>query len=125
MRAGVFLVGMTAMACACVAETVERKKPRRSTIPELGFVDPGGGEVRYSSEGWGLVVGTRRMSAKRRMAKTCRPLKPKIVEEFEREDVQVPYAGEDLEQNLEKGLDHYQLAPYHHIVFECVPQEKP
>lgn len=120
------LAALAAVFCACVAETVERKKPRKGPVPEVGFVETGGGEVRYSTEGWGFIVKGRRNSAKRRMKRVCgKKMKPKIVDEYTREDVNVPYAGEDLAANMEKGLDHYSVAPFHHIVFECHPLEPP
>lgn len=125
MRRALFLVVAAALFTGCVAETVEKKKPRKGPVPEVGIVDPGGGEIRYSTEGWDMIVSGRRYSAKRKMKRVCRPLKAKIVDEYTREDVQVPYAGADLEENLQKGLEHYEVAPYHHIVFECVPVEAP
>ena len=109
----------------CVAEMVKKERPRKGPVPEVGFVDLGGGEIRYSVEGWRLIVAARGMAANRRMKRVCRGLQPQITDEFTREDVEVPYSGDDLAPNLEKGLEHYNMAPYHHIVFECVPKEKP
>ena len=43
---------------ACVAENVERRKPRKGPIKEVGFVDMGGGSVRYSTDGWKWFVPT-------------------------------------------------------------------
>jgi hypothetical protein len=109
----------------CVAEVVEKKKPRKGPVPEVGVVDPGGGELRYSEDGWGFVVGMRRSTALRRMRRICGKLMPRVVDDFSRQDVEVPYAGEDLQANIERGLDHYNVAPYHHIVFECITPEAP
>jgi hypothetical protein len=125
MRRALLLVVGAALLAGCVAETVEKKKPRRGPVPEVGIVDPGGGEVRYSTEGWDLIVSGRRLTAKRKMKRVCKPLKAKIVDEYTREDIQVPYSGDDLAANMEKGLEHYEVSPYHHIVFECLPQEAP
>ncbi len=112
------LVFLTLLA-GCVSETVERNRPRKGPVPEVGWVDTGGGEVRYSTDGWGFVVSLRRGSALRRMKKICKGLKAKIDDEFTHQDVNVPYASDDLAQHLDKGVEHYQVAPYHHIVFEC------
>lgn len=103
----------------CVTELVEKKRPRKGPVPEVGFVDTGGGEIRYSVEGWGPIVSLRRGSAMRRIRRVCKKLKLVINDEFTRDDVQVPYSGEDLEDNLRRGVDHYAVAPFHHIVFEC------
>lgn len=103
----------------CVSETVAKRRPRRGPVAEVGWIELGGGEVKYSSEGWKLWVRGRRASALRRMRRICRPLKAVIIDEFTRQDVQVPYASEDVQLNLDKGLDHYTVAPYEHIVFEC------
>lgn len=108
----------------CEAEMVKKERPRKGPVPEVGFIETGGGEVRYSTEGWGLVVAIRRSGARRRMRRVCKGLEVKITDEFAREDVEVPYSGDDLAPNLEKGLEHYNLAPFQHIVFECVPKEK-
>ena len=109
----------------CVTELVEKKRPRKGPVPEVGFVDTGGGEIRYSVEGWGPIVSLRRASAMRRIKRICKRLKLVINDEFTRDDVQVPYSGEDLEDNLRHGIDHYAVAPFHHILFECeLPPEK-
>lgn len=109
----------------CVAEVVKERRPRKGPVPEVGFVDAGGGEVRYSTQGWGFLVSARRATALERMRHVCGRLKARVTDEFTREDVDVAYAGEDLAASIEHGLNHYNLAPYHHIVFECVLPEKP
>lgn len=109
----------------CVAEVVEKRRPRKGPVPEVGFVDPGGGEVRYSTEAWGFVVALRRSRALSKMRHVCGKLNAHVTDEFTREDMDVPYAGEDLEVNIQRGLDHYEMSPYHHIVFECKLPEKP
>jgi hypothetical protein len=105
----------------CVVEMVKKDKPRKGPVPEVGYVDVGGGDVRYSSEGWGFVVSLRHATAMRRIRSTCGKLKFKIDDEFTHDDVDASYISEDLATNIEKGLNHYAVAPYHHIVFECVP----
>ena len=117
----VFLV----MVSGCVAETVEKKRPRKGPVPEVGYVDTGGGEVRYSEDGWGLVVAGRRREALRKMRRVCRGLNARITDEFTHQDVDVAYSNDDLAPNMEKGLDHYNVSAYHHIVFECQVPEKP
>lgn len=105
----------------CMAEMVEKEKPRKGPVPEVGFIDVGRGEIRYSAEGWGLIVSARRATALRRINHFCRKeLEPKITDEFTHEDVDTPYAGMDADDDIPKGLEHYHVAPYHHIVFECV-----
>lgn len=103
---------------------LEKRRPRRGPVKEVGYIEKGGGEVRYSTEGWAPFVAGRRRNALRRIRWACRPLKAVISEEFARQDVDVPYSQDDIEQNMSKGLEHYKVAPYQHIVFECEqPQE--
>ncbi len=106
-----------------MAEIVEKKKPRKGPIPEVGYIDTGGGEVKYSIEGWPLWVKARRRTALRRMRRVCGKLKAVITDEFTRQDVEVPYSGEDVKDNLAKGMKHYTVAPFEHIVFDCVLRE--
>lgn len=117
MRAACLL--LLVFLAGCVAETVERTKPRKGPVPEVGWVETGGGEVRYSTDGWGFVVGLRRHTALRKMRGVCKGLKARVTDEFTHEDVNVPYASDDLAQHIDKGVEHYEVAPYHHIVFEC------
>lgn len=118
-----FLLPLLVLLSGCVAETVLRQRPRKGPVPEVGFVEAGGGEVRYSIEGWGFVVSARRRSAKRMMHRACKGQIPKVVDEFEREDADVAYGTkEDLATNLISGVDHFQTAPHMHIVFECAPK---
>lgn len=98
---------------------VEKRRPRSGPVKEVGYIEKGSGEVKYSIEGWGWFVAGRRRNALRRMRKVCKPLKAVVIDEFTRQDVEVRYNNEDVNQNLDKGLDHYTVAPYEHIVFEC------
>jgi hypothetical protein len=98
---------------------IERRKPRKGPIEEVGYIEMGGGEVKYSIEGWRPFVASRRRNALWRMKRVCRPLKAVITDEFIRQGVAVPYSQDDLEQNIGKGIDHYTVAPFQHIVFEC------
>jgi hypothetical protein len=103
---------------------VEKRRPRRGPVKEVGYIEKGGGELKYSTEGWRLFVAARRRGALWRMRRVCRPLKAVISEEFVRQDVEVPYSQDDVEQNLDKGLSHYTVAPHQHIVFECEPPKE-
>lgn len=114
-----------ALLCACMAETVSKRKPRKGPVAEVGYVDTGGGEVRYSEDGWGWFVAGRRRDALRRTRRICRKLKPVITDEFSSEDKDVAYAGDDIEVSLQRGADHFNLAPYRHIIFECALSSVP
>ena len=109
---------------SCVSEMVDKKNPRLGPVPEVGYVDTGGGELRYSVEGWDWVIATRRSAALRRMRRVCKGLQLKVVKEFTRDDADTPYSQDDIHQ-LAKGVEHYNLAPYRHIVFECESKDKP
>lgn len=103
---------------------VEKRRPRLGPIKEVGYIEKGGGEVKYSTEGWRFFVAGRRRNALLRMRRLCRPLQAVIIEEFIRQDVEVPYSQDDIEQNLDKGLSHYTVAPYQHVIFECQPAKE-
>ncbi|MEK7858337.1 MAG: hypothetical protein AAB320_04265 [Elusimicrobiota bacterium] len=122
-RLALSLLVLLPLFSGCVAEIVEKKKPRKGPIPEVGYIDTGGGEVKYSIEGWPLWVKARRRTALRRMRRVCGKLKAVITDEFTRQDVEVPYSGEDVKDNLAKGMKHYTVAPFEHIVFDCVLRE--
>lgn len=109
---------------SCVSEMVEKRRPRRGPVKEVGYIEKGGGEVKYSTEGWRPFVASRRRGALWRMRRVCSPLKAVISEEFVRQDVAVPYSQDDVDQSLGKGLEHYTVAPYQHIVFECEPPQE-
>lgn len=118
------LVLSTVMISGCVSETVRESKPRKGPVAEVGWVDLGGGEVRYSVDGWGWVVRLRRRSAFHRMNRVCKGLKARMVDEYTHEDVDVPFSSDDLNQHLDHGVEHYKLATYHHMIFECyIPQQ--
>jgi hypothetical protein len=119
MRRPIAIILILALTGCGVSETVTKRRPRKGPVKEVGWVELGGGEVKYSMDGWGLWVRGRRFSALRRMRRICRPLKAVIIDEFTRQDVQVPYSSEDIQVNVDRGLDHYTVAPYEHIVFEC------
>jgi len=125
MRKAPLLLAL-ALLSACVAETVERRRPRKGPIKAVGFVDPGGGSVRYSTDGWSWFVAGRRRDALRRMRKNCgKSLAPQIVDEYLRQDADISYSGEDISTNLDKGLDHFKIAPFQHMIYECRPKGAP
>ncbi|MBI5241343.1 MAG: hypothetical protein HY926_12795 [Elusimicrobia bacterium] len=103
----------------CVAETVRKARPRKGTIREIGYVDLGGGEVRYSLDGWGWFVAGRRRAARALMRRVCGKLKPVVTEEFEREDADVPYSQDDIAATMARGAEHFTVARYMHMVFDC------
>jgi len=105
---------------SCVAEMVTKTPPRKGPVKEVGFIQTGGGEVRFSTDGWGWVIALRRGEAHRRMRRLCgKELKVKVVDEFTHEDVEATYSSDDMVE-LSKGVNHFEVAPYHHIVFDCV-----
>jgi hypothetical protein len=118
------LAAAAAVLSGCVAETVERRRPRIGPVKEVGYVDNGGGRVRYSTEGWGWFVSGRRRHAQRLMRKNCgKDLKPEIVDEYTRDDADIAYAGDDLEDELQRGSEHYKIAPFQHFAYECRPKK--
>jgi hypothetical protein len=104
---------------SCVAVTVTRARPRKGPVAAVGYVDYGGGEVRYSLDGWDWIVASRRRTALKLMRHNCGDdLVPRITDEFPRMDADAPYAGEDV-TTLESGVSHYVLEKYEHLVYEC------
>lgn len=111
------------LLAACAAETVARRKPRRGPVKEVGYVDMGGGEVRYSAEGWPAAVASRRRLALKLMRVNCgKELEPRIVDEYTRQDADAPYAGQDIEASMDSGGEHYVIERYVHIAYECRPR---
>jgi hypothetical protein len=119
-RAGLILIpGLALLLSGCVAETVRKARPRKGTVKEIGYVDLGGGEVRYSLDGWGWFVKGRRRAARALMSHVCGKLKPVVTEEFDREDADVPYSQDDIAATMDRGAEHFTVARYLHMVFEC------
>jgi hypothetical protein len=108
---------------ACVSETVERRRPRKGPVKEVGFVELGGGHIRYSTDGWSWFVAGRRRHALRLMRKNCgKQLAPQILDEYQRQDTDISYAGEDVTTSLDKGIEHFRIQPFDHVVYECRPK---
>lgn len=125
MRRTLFLIVLLPLL-GCVAETMERRRPRKGPVREVGYVDYGGGRVRYSTEGWSWFVAGRRRHARRLMRKNCgRELRVEVVDEYLREDADTAYSGDDVTDSLDRGLDHYKIAPFQHYAYECRPQGAP
>ncbi len=122
MRRLALLALSAAVLCACVAETVERRRPRKGPVKEVGYVDLGGGRVRYSAEGWSWIVASRRRLARKLMARNCgKDLEPRIVDEFTRQDADATYTEEDISSTLVRGDQHYVVEHYTHLTYECRP----
>jgi hypothetical protein len=114
------LILTAALLSACVAVTVERHHPRKGPIKEVGYIDFGGGEVRYSAEGWKWIVSSRRKTALRLMRRNCGPdLTPMITDEYTRVDADATYNGEDIDASMKMGGEHYQIERYTHLLYEC------
>jgi hypothetical protein len=111
------------LLAACVAETVERRRPRKGPVEAVGFVDFGGGKTRYSLEGWSWFVAGRRASALRAMRRNCgRKLEPRIVDEYVRQDADASFAGEDVTTSMAHGGDHFRVERFMHMTYECRPK---
>ncbi len=123
MKKTFLLLASLALLSSCVAETVERRRPRKGPIKMVGFVDLGGGKVRYSTDGWSWFVAGRRRHALRLMRKNCgKLLSPQVLDEYLRQDTDITYSGEDITTNLDKGMDHFKIAPFEHLIYECRPK---
>ncbi|MEK7381740.1 MAG: hypothetical protein AAB262_00455 [Elusimicrobiota bacterium] len=110
---------------ACVAESVERRRPRKGPIKEVGYVDYGGGSVRYALSGWSWFVKGRRRDALRRMRKNCgRDLEPLVIDEYARTDADASYVGDDLAVSIQLGGEHYKIEPFVHLLYECRPRSE-
>lgn len=123
MRRALLLAATASLLAACVAETVDRRKPRKGPVKEVGFVDFGGGHVRYSLEGWGPIVASRRRTAFRLMARNCgKELEPRIVDEYARQDADATYSGQDIASSMTIGDEHFVIERYQHLSYECRPK---
>ena len=110
-----------ALLAGCVAETVERRRPRRGPVKEVGYIELGGGQVRYSAEGWPWIVASRRKLALKLMSRNCGPdLDPRITDEYVRQDADATYNGTDINSSMAIGDQHFIIEHYVHIAYECV-----
>ncbi len=116
------LGALAVVLSSCVAETVERRRPRKGPIKEVGYVELGGGRVRYSAEGWSWAVASRRRTALKLMRRNCgRDLEPKVTDEFTRTDADARYAGDDINSSMSHGDEHFVVEHYVHIAYDCHP----
>ncbi len=122
-RLALLVVGAACLA-ACAAENVERRRPRRGPVKEVGFVDFGGGRVRYSAEGWSWFVAGRRRLARKLMSHNCgRDLEPRVTDEFTRQDADAKYAEEDIASTIPRGDAHFVVERFVHLTYECRPPD--
>lgn len=122
MRRASLLAAAAVLLSACVAVTVDRRRPRKGPVAEVGYVDFGGGQIRYSAEGWGPVVASRRRTALRLMARNCgKDLEPRVTDEYERMDADAKFSEEEITSTIERGEEHFVLEKYVHIAYECRP----
>ncbi|MBI5243307.1 MAG: hypothetical protein HY922_06405 [Elusimicrobia bacterium] len=125
-RAFFALAGVLAFL-GCRAVVVELRRAVKGPVAEVGYIDPGGGHVRYALRGAAFFVSQRRKDALKLAGRHCGGPKGgskdgavKIVKEWAQEDNETPYNAEDLEASLRYNLDHYRVEPYQHLLFECV-----
>ena len=123
MKRAIPLVLACVVFSACVAITVDRHHPRRGPVKEVGYVDYGGGQVRYSAEGWSWIVASRRRTARKLMSLNCGPdLRPAITDEYPRMDADAAYNGEDIDASMRSGDEHFHIERYIHLAYECRPK---
>ncbi|MFI5362966.1 MAG: hypothetical protein ACHQ49_13430 [Elusimicrobiota bacterium] len=123
MRRVAGLVLAVVFLSACVAITVERRRPRKGPVKEVGYVDYGGGQVRYSAEGWSWIVASRRKTALKLMSVNCgSDLEPRITDEYEHQDADAAYSGSDIDTSMSIGDEHYVIERHVHLAYECVPR---
>ena len=120
MKRGLALALAASLLSACVAVTVERRRPRKGPVKEVGYVEYGGGQVRYSAEGWSWFVSSRRRTALKLMSANCgRDLTPALTDEYTRMDADAAYNGEDIDASMKMGDEHYHIERYTHLAYEC------
>lgn len=126
MKRAAAIVLAAAVLSSCVAVTVERRRPRKGPVKEVGFIDYGGGQVRYSAEGWSWAVASRRKTALRLMRRNCgSELTPAITDEYSRSDADAAYNGEDIDASMKVGEEHFHIERYIHLAYECRPKGAP
>ncbi len=115
------LVLAAALACGCGAELGERRAKKSGPVKEVGLIDAGGGQVKYSLKGAEFLKKSRRKDAFAKMTEACGGAdRFRIVDEVAREEVGATYKAEELEASAayKKSL-HYATEMYQHIFFEC------
>ena len=79
------LPALAVLLAGCVAETVRKNPPRKGPVQTVGYIDLGGGEVRYSTDGWSWFVAGRRHAAVHLMHRVCGRFRPVVTKEFTKE----------------------------------------
>jgi hypothetical protein len=91
----------------------------KGPVAEVGWIDPGGGHVRWPTRGGGFLVRLRRSDALKRARAHCGAVPVQVVREWTQDDVDTAYAGDDLSESMRYGLDHYKVESYRHLEFKC------
>ena len=118
--------GVALMAwCGCGGELMETRRRVPGPVPEVGWLDPGGGHAKYSLQGAAWIVEGRRKDALEKIAAYCAGAgKYKIVDEVDRDEMEASYSANDVEESVGHGGKHYAATKYRHVYFECA-QGKP
>ena len=127
MRRG-FASAVFVLLAGCSAVVVDLRRPVKGPVPEVGYIDPGGGQVRYALRGASFLVSQRRAHALRLARRHCAAFLPpqkkspaiRIAKEWTQEDSETPYNAEELDVSLKNDLEHYKVEPYRHLEFQCV-----
>lgn len=113
---GLALAGLA----ACKASLVDTRQALKGPVPEVPYIDFGGGEVRYPLGGAKSLRGFRRRDALAKMGRFCGgAAHVKVEREFDRDDMETPYHAGELEEVVALQAEHYRVHPYRHIVFGC------
>jgi len=116
-----WVLAAAVLLSGCRAAVVELRRPVKGPVAEVGYIDPGGGHVRYALRGAKFLVNQRRRDALKRAGRHCDGgMNVRLVKEWRQDDVETPYNGDELEAALKLDLDHYRLEPYQHLLFDCV-----
>jgi len=93
------LLGTLALFSSCKASVVDTHPAVKGPVPEVPYIDFGGGQVRYPLGGARSLLGVRRRDAFRRMARFCGgAAHVKVRREFDRDDSETPYNAGELEE---------------------------
>lgn len=122
MTRAVLLSLAACLLAACGAAMVQTRKRVKGPVPEVGWLDPGGGDVRYLATGGGWMEKRRREDAVGKIAEYCGGAGNfKIVDEVEKVEQEDPYNKDAIEDTIGSGGKHYEERRYHHVYFECKP----
>ena len=120
------LLGTLALFSSCKASVVDTHPAVKGPVPEVPYIDFGGGQVRYPLGGARSLLGVRRRDAFRRMARFCGgAAHVKVRREFDRDDSETPYNAGELEEVVALQAEHYRVHSYRHIEFQCTQPAPP